>query len=183
MTNYDRQVQQQREQYQRDVKTEAKNQKIKKEAKTINQTKRQRIQESASNYGTLTNALLNGSLVKWMFVMFLLMGTIAYFELNSEMHWLDITNFESGVQEIEIKSNAYELDVENYNILGNRIIDNFTGITFIFDEASQVLRSMSYLIESTGSFFGGDNWFGEGVRFARDLFSPLFIWNWEIWGD
>jgi hypothetical protein len=182
MTNYDRQVQQQREQYQRDVKNEAQNQRMKKDAKTINQTKRQRIQESASNYGTLTNALLNGSLVKWLFVMFLLTGTIAYFELNPEMHWLDITNYDYGVQEIEIKSDAYELDVEYYNTLGNRIIGNFNGISFIFDEASQVLRSMSNLIENVGSFFGGDNWFGEGVRFARDLFSPLFIWNWEIWG-
>jgi hypothetical protein len=182
MTNYDRQVQQQREQYQRDVKNEAKNQKIKKEAKTINQTKRQRIQESASNYGTLTNALLNGSLVKWLFVMFLLTGTIAFFDLNPQMHWLHIINDEFGVQEIEIKSDAYELDLENYNTLGNRIISNFNGITYLFDEASQVLKSMSYLIESVGSFFGGDNWFGEGIRFARDLFSPLFIWNWEIWG-
>jgi hypothetical protein len=152
MTNYDRQLQQQREQYQRDVKAEARNQKIKKEAKGLNQTKRERIQESTSNYGTLTNALLNGSLTKWLFVMFMLVSTIAIFNSNSDNHWLDIT-YQDGQQISTFNENAYEVDYMTYSNIGEQMISNFQGITNILDNANVVFLSIATLVDGVYSFF------------------------------
>jgi hypothetical protein len=182
MTNFDRQQRERIAEYDYKVRQEAESQRIKKTARNINLTKRQRIQQTTNDYGTLTGALLNGSLTKWFFVMFMLVGVIALFDTNPDLHWLDISEVD-GLQIIEIKDDAYDIDIQAYETLGTRMMSNFMGITIIFEQASTVLRSISSTIENVGSFFGGDNWFSDGVSWVWQRWEPLLIWNWEIWGN
>jgi hypothetical protein len=141
--------------YDYDVQVEAKNQRIKKDAKRINQTKRQRYQQVANDYGTLTNALLNGSLVKWLFLLFMLVSTITIFNSNSDNHWIQFSNV-NGQQISTFNDNAYEVDYMTFSNIGEQMISNFQGITNVLDNANVVFLSIATLIDSVYSFFSSE---------------------------
>jgi hypothetical protein len=127
-------------------------QQLQKEVKKRIQTKRQRIQESASNYGTLTNALLNGSLVKWMFVLFMLVGTIALFNENIDNHWFSISNID-GQEKYTFNDEAYEVDYMTYSNIGEQMISNFEGVTTYIDIGNEVFQVAANVINSFVNFF------------------------------
>jgi hypothetical protein len=127
-------------------------QQVQKEVKRRTQTSRQRIQERTRDFGTLTNALLNGSITKWLFIMFMLVSTIAFFNSNSDNHWLDIT-YQDGQQISIFNENAYEVDYMTYSNIGEQMISNFQGITNILDNANVVFLSIASLVDGVYTFF------------------------------
>jgi hypothetical protein len=138
---------------------------------------RKQAQILASENRTLVGSLLNGSLVVWLFI-FMMLGTAVNLWQDNEDKWLDIEASESGIQEIQFNEDAYDIDYSTYNNIGNMIIGNFENSSFIFEQGSAILQGLSGLIDSVGNYFGGDNWFVDGVaRFFRWI-EPLFIWNW-----
>jgi hypothetical protein len=120
--------------------------------KQFEKTKLQKIRISARENSTLVDVLLNGSLTKWLFVMFMLVSTIAIFNSNSQNHWLDIT-YQDGQQISTFNENAYEVDYMSYSNIGEQMISNFQGITNVLDNANEVFLSIGTLINGVYTFF------------------------------
>jgi hypothetical protein len=176
MNAYDRQQQVKKQQYELRVQEEAQNQRVKKQAKSINQTKRQRIQESASNYGTLTNALLNGSLVKWIFVLLMLIGTIATFNSIAEDHWIDIIDV-NGQQKYVFNEDVYENDFTSYALIGERVITNFEGMRAILQIGTDTFTTVSDGIEQVYNFLYKDTGIARVVSDISDFVYRFYQWR------
>jgi hypothetical protein len=112
-------------------------QQVQKEVKRRTQSSRQRIQERTREYGTLTNALLNGSLVKWLFLLFMLVGVITLFNSNSDNHWIHISN-QDGQDKYTFNLDAYEIDYMMYSNIGERMISNFSTLQTTIDNGKAV---------------------------------------------
>jgi len=148
---------------------------VKKEKKVL--STRKQAQTLAFENKTIVDSLLNGSLVIWLFI-FMMLGSAVNLWQNNEDKWLNIEASESGIQEIEFNEDAYDIDYDTYNNIGNMIIGNFENSSFIFEQGSAIIQSISGLIESIGNYFGGDNWFVEGISRLFRWIEPIFIWNW-----
>jgi hypothetical protein len=156
-------------------------QKVQKEVKRRTQTSRQRIQERTQEFGTLTNALLNGSLTKWIFMLILLAGAISAFNSISEDHWLSISTVD-GQEVYTFNEDAYELDYTSYSVVGETIITNFENISDTLNIGIQTYETISSGIEGIFNFLEPnifdkvesgyltfiERWFGFFERFRRD---------------
>jgi hypothetical protein len=156
-------------------------QKVQKEVKRRTQTSRQRIQERTREYGTLTNALLNGSLTKWIFMLILLVGSISAFNSISEDHWIDIS-IENGQQVYTFNEDAYQLDYTSYSVIGDSIISNFEGITNTLNLGIKTYETIRAGIDGFYNFLQPtvfekiesgyltfiERWFGWFEQFRRD---------------
>jgi hypothetical protein len=162
--------------YAYDVKTEAKNQRIKKDAKRINQTGRQRSQEIANDYGTLTNALLNGALVKWIFVLLMLIGTIATFNSIFEDHWFNISVI-NGQQNYVFNEDSYENDYTSYALIGERVISNFEGMTNILQYGTDTFNTISEGIEQIYNFLYKETGIARTVSDITDFVYRFYQWR------
>ena len=120
--------------------------------KKFEKTKLQKIRISARENATIVDALLNGSLTKWLFVLFMLISTIAIFNSNSDNHWLEFT-YQDGQQISTFNENAYEVDYMTYSNIGEQMISNFQGVTNILDNANVVFLSIANLIDGVYTFF------------------------------
>jgi hypothetical protein len=158
-------------------------QQVQKEVKRRTQTSRQRIQERTREYGTLTNALLNGSLTKWLFVLIMLSGTILTFNSLVNDHWLQITQ-DNGQDIYTFNEDSYELDYTIYSVIGEKVISNFEGVTNLLNIGTKTYETITYGIDAlyellyreSGLFADVrdgylrfiDRWFGFFERFRRD---------------
>ena len=156
-------------------------QKVQKEVKRRTQTSRQRIQQRTQEFGTLTNALLNGSLTKWIFMLILLAGTISAFNSISEDHWLSISTVD-GQDVYTFNEDSYELDYTSYSVVGETIITNFENISDTLNIGIQTYETIRLGIEAVYNFLEPnlfqkvedgylafiDGWFGWFEQFRRD---------------
>jgi hypothetical protein len=92
--------------------------------KQFEKTKLQKIRISARENSTLVDVLLNGSLVKWLFLLFMLFGTITLFIANEDNHWIEISIVD-GQEKYTFNEDAYEIDYTTYSNIGERMISNF----------------------------------------------------------
>jgi hypothetical protein len=98
--------------------------KARKQAQYNAKSTRGKIQQRTQEFGTLTNALLNGSLVRWLFLLFMLVGTITLFIDNEDNHWIEISTVD-GQEKYTFNEDAYEIDYTTYSNIGERMISNF----------------------------------------------------------
>ena len=144
-------------------------------------SRREKIQQRAQEYGTLTNALLNGALTKWIFMLILLTGAISAFNSISEDHWLSISNVD-GHEVYTFNEDAYELDYTSYSVVGETIITNFENISDTLNIGIQTYETIRSGIEGIFNFLEPnifdkvesgyltfiERWYGFFERFRRD---------------
>jgi hypothetical protein len=155
--------------------------KARKQALYNSKSRREKIQQRAQEYGTLTTALLNGSLTKWLFILILLSGAISAFNSISEDHWLSISTVD-GQEIYTFNEDAYELDYTSYSVLGETIITNFENISDTLNIGIQTYETIRLGIEAVYNFLEPnlfqkvedgylafiDTWFGWFEQFRRD---------------
>ena len=151
-------------------------QQVQKEVRKRTQTSRQRIQETTREYGTLTNALLNGSLVKWIFVLLMLIGTIATFNSISDDHWIDIIDVD-GQQKYIFNDDVYENDFTSYALIGERIISNFEGMTNILQIGTDTFTTVSDGIEQIYNFLYKETGIARTVSDISDFIYRFYQWR------
>jgi hypothetical protein len=151
-------------------------QQVQKEVKRRTQTSRQRIQERTREYGTLTNALLNGSLTKWLFILIMLIGAIATFNSISEDHWIDTIDV-NGQKKYIFNDDVYENDFTSYALIGERIISNFEGMTNILQIGTDTFTTVSDGIEEIYNFLYKETGIARTVSDISDFVYRFYQWR------